>query len=197
MCGAAAASQASSSTRLSGPAPTEVRKPRSATGAFVVDETFLRTRRPSSGCSRAFSRAGVDRRPPRRRPLSPAGSYRTVPVVRGGGRRPLTPPQNLRGKFPATMSRIRTLLLHAAEVVRRPRLRTPGVTLAPRRPMPSSRFASRPRSTHRLPGPGRAPEAPSVSRTLKEVLCRRPLEAVLCERWRTAGPPASAYGGRR
>jgi len=161
--GAAAASQASSSTRLSGPAPTEVRKPRSATGAFVVDETFLRTRRPSSGCSRAFSRAGVDRRPPRRRPLSPAGSYRTVPVVRGGGRRALIPPQNLRGKFPATMSRLRTLLLHAAEVVRRPRLRTPGLTPAPRRPMPSSRFASRPRSTPADCRVRRAPKRRSVS----------------------------------
>jgi hypothetical protein len=37
-----------------------------------------------------------------------------------------------------------------------------------------------------------------ASRTLREVLCRRHLyEAVLCERWKIAGLPASAYGGRR
>jgi len=37
-----------------------------------------------------------------------------------------------------------------------------------------------------------------VSRTLKEDLCRWVFsEAVLCERWRLVGPPASAFGGGR
>jgi hypothetical protein len=57
------------------------------------------------------------------------------------------------------------------------------------------------------PGHGAGRDAPSAldrvrevgaSRTLKEESCRRSLsKAMLCKRWRTVGPPTSAYGGRR
>jgi hypothetical protein len=40
-------------------------------------------------------------------------------------------------------------------------------------------------------------EAANVCHERWEVVCRRPLKAMLCERWRIVGPPASAYGGGR